>query len=185
MNTKLNTGRKAATCALTLALAAGGSVALATTASAAPASDLAAASVTLNTSTVVSPDGVAEVRSGPGVKYKSVAQLKNGDRVTVLETKSGWSRVGINQWVASWLLRPGETPPSTTIWRVQVGAAQTKARADSIAASAQAKGFKTYIRRVGGWYRVQVGAFAVRANADAMVAKARAAGFSDAFARSD
>jgi len=168
---------------LSLALTTGASVGLAVSASAAP--DTLVTAAALATSTVVSPDGVAQVRSGPGVSFRSVAQLKNGDRVTVLETRSGWSRVGINQWVASWLLRPGETPPSTPIWRVQVGASQTKARADQIAATAKARGFKVFTRHVDGWYRVQVGAFAVRANADAMVTRARAAGFSDAFARTD
>jgi len=185
MKTKLNnTRRRVAAGTMTLALVAGG-VGLAAPAFAAPAQPIITASSSLPTSTVVSPDGVAEVRSGPGVKHPSVAQLKNGDTVTVLETRSGWSRVGVNQWVASWLLRPGDAKPSTQLWRVQVGASQTKSRADAIAATARSKGFKTYVRHVGGWYRVQIGAFAVKANADRAVTRARAAGFSDAFARAD
>ena len=186
MNTNPNSrARKISACALTVALTTGASVGIAASATAAPAAVVTATATALPTSTVVSPDGIAEVRSGPGVTYPSVARLENGNRVTVLETRSGWSRVGINQWVASWLLCPGDAKPSTTIWRVQVGATQDKAKADAIAKTARTKGFQTFVRRVGGWYRVQIGAFAVRANADDMVTRARAAGFSDAFVRTD
>lgn len=41
------------------------------------------------------------VRSGAGTKYKKVSTLKNNAKVTVYETKSGWSRVGTNKWVSS------------------------------------------------------------------------------------
>jgi len=177
--------RKVATCALAFTLTAGAGLGVAATASAAPAASVGIVTAALPTSTVVSPDGIAEVRSGPGVSHPSVARLRNGDRVTVLETRSGWSRVGINQWVASWLLRPGDATPSTSLWRVQIGASQNKARADQIAATARARGFQTFTRHSGGWYRVQVGAFAVRANADAMLTRARNAGFADAFVRAD
>jgi cell division septation protein DedD len=111
--------------------------------------------------------------------------ITNGSTVTVHETRSGWSRIGPNQWVASWLLRDGTVTAPTVLWRVQIGASQNKATADSIAATARARGFSTFTRKVGSWYRVQVGAFEVRANADAMVTRARNAGFADAWARSD
>jgi len=186
MSTHLNPkARRLAACALTFALTSGAGIGLAATASAAPVALPAAVATALPTSTVVSPDGIAQVRSGPGVRHPSVAQLRNGDRVTVLETRDGWSRVGVNQWVASWLLRPGDATPSTPIWRVQIGASQNRDRANQIAATARARGFKTFVRPVDGWFRVQVGAFAVRANADAMVTRARAAGFTDAFTRTD
>lgn len=179
----ISKARKVAACALSVALSTGAAIGVAGSASAAPLPSIVATA--LSSSTVVSPDGIAQVRSGPGVNFRSVATLQNGNTVTVLETRDGWSRVGINQWVASWLLRPGDAKPSETLWRVQVGASQSKARADSIAATARARGFRTFIRHIDGWYRVQVGAFAVRANADAMLARARSAGFGDAFVRAD
>jgi len=193
MNTNRNSKhRKVASCVLSLALATPAVLGIASSASAAPANSAGAGVITATTpklknATVVSPDGVAQVRSGPGVRYKSVMTLTNGSTVTVLETRNGWSRVGIDQWIATWLLQPSETTttPTNTIWRVQVGASQTKSKAEQVATAARAKGFKTYVRHVGGWYRVQVGAFAVRENADKMLATAQKAGFKDAFIRTD
>ncbi|MGI5963854.1 MAG: SPOR domain-containing protein, partial [Lawsonibacter sp.] len=52
--------------------------------------------------------------------------------------------------------------------------------ADALAAKLKAKGFDTYMVKVGNLYKVQVGAFGVKANADAMMQKLKAAGF-DAF----
>ena len=187
METKVRLQRTAAI-GISLALSAGAGIGLAASASAAPA---AAPTVALATAvrhaSVSSPDGFANVRTGPGMGHGIVGSLANGSRVSVYEHRNGWSRIGVNQWVASWLLKhDGDASASQEVlWRVQVGASQSRATADSIAATAQARGFNTYIRKVGSWYRVQVGAFAVRANADAMVARARNAGFADAWARSD
>ena len=55
-----------------------------------------------------------------------------------------------------------------------------KSNADALAAKLKAKGFDTYMVKVGNLYKVQVGAFGVKANADAMMQKLKAAGF-DAF----
>jgi N-acetylmuramoyl-L-alanine amidase len=115
-------------------------------------------------------------------------QLRNGSHVNVLETRNGWSRVGVDQWIASWLINTsggGGSVPQSGLWRVQIGASSSAARAEEIAATARARGFSTYTRHRGGKYLVQVGAYAVRSNADNMVARARAAGFSDAFVRGD
>lgn len=49
----------------------------------------------------VSENDVLNVRSGIGVSNKIVKTLKNGTKVTVYETKNGWSRIGTNQWVNS------------------------------------------------------------------------------------
>ncbi|MFN4080122.1 MAG: S8 family serine peptidase [Saprospiraceae bacterium] len=40
------------------------------------------------------------VRSGPSTANPKVAELKKGDRVSILETsKDGWHRIGVNRWV--------------------------------------------------------------------------------------
>ena len=49
----------------------------------------------------VSEDSSLNVRSGPGTNYKIVTSLKNNEKVTVYETKDGWSRIGTNKWVSS------------------------------------------------------------------------------------
>ena len=41
------------------------------------------------------------IRSGAGTSYSLVGSLKNGQAVTVYETKNGWSRIGNGQWVSS------------------------------------------------------------------------------------
>lgn len=41
------------------------------------------------------------VRSGAGTSYPIVKQLSNQTTVTIYETKSGWYRIGDNQWVCA------------------------------------------------------------------------------------
>ncbi len=71
-----------------------------------------------------------------------------------------------------------ETPK--VLYRVQTGAFSVKSNADALAAKLKAKGFDTYMVKVGNLYKVQIGAFGVKANADAMMQKLKAACF-DAF----
>ena len=68
--------------------------------------------------------------------------------------------------------------PSTTLYRVQVGAFSVKANADKQLEKVKAAGFYTYMVKVGNLYKIQVGAFSKKANADAMMTKIKAAGFS-------
>ena len=53
-----------------------------------------------------------------------------------------------------------------------------KANADAMLAKVKAKGFDTYMVKVGDLYKIQVGAFKVKANAEATLKKLQAAGFS-------
>ncbi|MCY8369094.1 SPOR domain-containing protein, partial [Bacillus spizizenii] len=48
---------------------------------------------------------------------------------------------------------------------------------DSLASSAEAKGFDTIVLLKDGLYKVQIGAFSSKDNADALAARARNAGF--------
>ena len=68
----------------------------------------------------------------------------------------------------------------TTLYRVQVGAYQQKANADTQLVRVKAAGFDTYMVQSGGLYKIQVGAYREKGNADNMLAKLKAAGF-DAF----
>lgn len=70
------------------------------------------------------------------------------------------------------------TGDSGVLYRVQTGAFSKKAYADAMLAKVKAKGFDTYMVKVGKLYKIQVGAFAQKSNAIAMAAKLKAAGFS-------
>lgn len=48
----------------------------------------------------VSVNTVLNVRCGAGTSYRIVNQLKNGTKVTVLEEKNGWGRIGESKWVS-------------------------------------------------------------------------------------
>lgn len=70
------------------------------------------------------------------------------------------------------------TTAETVLYRVQTGAFSKKANADAMLAQVKAKGFDTYMVKVGKLYKIQVGAFAQKSNAIAMTSKLKAAGFS-------
>lgn len=50
---------------------------------------------------VVTPDRGLNVRKGPGTRYGIVKALRKGEAVTIYEEKSGWYRIGTNQWVSA------------------------------------------------------------------------------------
>jgi len=50
---------------------------------------------------VVTPDRGLNVRKGPGTSYGIVKALRKGEHVTIYEEKSGWYRIGTNQWVSA------------------------------------------------------------------------------------
>jgi len=45
--------------------------------------------------------GVLNIRNGPGTNFDVVSSLSQGDRVTVIETSGGWSRITNEGWVSS------------------------------------------------------------------------------------
>lgn len=69
---------------------------------------------------------------------------------------------------------------SKVIYRVQVGAFESKANAENMAKKVKGKGYDTYLVKVGNYYKVQVGAFSNKTYAANMVAKLKSCGF-DAF----
>lgn len=54
------------------------------------------------------------VRKGPGMNYSIVDSLRDGETVTVYETKSGWSRIGSSRWVSSEYLTSKKSSSSTS-----------------------------------------------------------------------
>lgn len=192
-----NIARKATTGLLTLVLTTGAGIGLASTASAAPATGGTVATKSMSSTLVVSsPDGFANVRSGPGVNNKIVGRLKNGAKVTVLETKGGWSRIGKCEWVASWLLTSKSsgckdkctTPPKDPckdkgkgkcpapapkqICRVFV-TPKCPTQKDARALAAKIGGGAFAVQNDDGSWSVQVGAFSLRSNAEARAAQFR------------
>lgn len=71
-------------------------------------------------------------------------------------------------------------PVTQLYYRVQCGAYLIKANAVRRMNELKAKGFSTYLVKVGLFYKVQVGAYTVRSNADYMLSQIQKAGY-DAF----
>lgn len=84
----------------------------------------------------------------------------------------------VNKRLGSTNIKPAPEKPSGGLYRVQTGAFKSKTNADTMLAKVKAKGFDTYMVKVGVLYKIQVGAFKVKANAEAMMKKLQAAGFS-------
>lgn len=62
------------------------------------------------------------VRKGPSTKYTIVGSLKNKNKVTVYETKNGWSRIGTDRWVSSsYLTSKAPTKSQTVTYKTTVG----------------------------------------------------------------
>lgn len=83
----------------------------------------------------------------------------------------------VNKRLGSTNIKPAPEKPSGGLYRVQTGAFKSKTNADAMLAKVKAKGFDTYMVKVGDLYKIQVGAFKVKANAKAMMKKLQAAGF--------
>ena len=84
----------------------------------------------------------------------------------------------VNKRLGSTNIKPEPEKPSGSLYRVQTGAFKVKANADAMLAKVKAKGFDTYMVKVGDLYKIQVGAFKVKANAEATLKKLQVAGFS-------
>lgn len=87
----------------------------------------------------------------------------------------------VNKRLGSITVSPTPEKPATddsgALYRVQTGAFTKKANADAMLAQVKAKGFDTYMVKVGKYYKIQVGAFSQKSNAIAMASKLKAAGF--------
>ena len=69
---------------------------------------------TESTKTMYVTASALNVRKGPGMDYKILDCLKNGTKVTVYETKNGWSRIGTGRWVSSKYLSSKKTTSSSS-----------------------------------------------------------------------
>lgn len=97
---------------------------------------------------------------------------------TYLYERHGQIASEVNKRLGSTNIKPAPEKPSGGLYRVQTGAFKSKTNADAMLAKVKAKGFNTYMVKVGDLYKIQVGAFKVKANAEAMMKKLQAAGFS-------
>lgn len=97
---------------------------------------------------------------------------------TYLYERHGQIASEVNKRLGSTNIKPAPEKPSGGLYRVQTGAFTSKTNADAMLAKVKAKGFNTYMVKVGDLYKIQVGAFKVKANAEAMMKKLQAAGFS-------
>lgn len=97
---------------------------------------------------------------------------------TYLYERHGQIASEVNKRLGSTNIKPAPEKPSGGLYRVQAGAFKSKTNADAMLAKVKAKGFNTYMVKVGDLYKIQVGAFKVKANAEAMMKKLQAAGFS-------
>lgn len=97
---------------------------------------------------------------------------------TYLYERHGQIASEVNKRLGSTNIKPAPEKPSGGLYRVQTGAFKSKTNADAMLAKVKAKGFDTYMVKVGDLYKIQVGAFKVKANAEAMMKKLQAAGFS-------
>ena len=66
--------------------------------------------------------------------------------------------------------------PSTTLYRVQVGAFKNRGNAEAMLEEVKALGFGAFIVSVGGLYKIQVGAFKMKANAEKYLEEIKNAG---------
>ncbi|MFS0861688.1 SH3 domain-containing protein [Fredinandcohnia sp. 179-A 10B2 NHS] len=61
---------------------------------------------------------VLNVREGPGLSYAKVAQVKQGEKYTIIEKKNDWVKLQLSSgktgWVASWLIKEESTKTPTT-----------------------------------------------------------------------
>ncbi|MDQ0270712.1 N-acetylmuramoyl-L-alanine amidase [Cytobacillus purgationiresistens] len=79
--------------------------------------------------------------------------------------------------------KPAPANPSSTLYKVQIGAFSKKANADALVKQAKGKKFDAFAVKVGGLYKVQLGAFSNESNAKALAEKAKKAGYTPYIAK--
>ncbi|MFD1318408.1 N-acetylmuramoyl-L-alanine amidase [Loigolactobacillus zhaoyuanensis] len=102
------------------------------------------------------------VRMGPGLAYNTMAQLKKGDKITVIAHKNSWYQVRLGSdkigWVASWLLKNTEISSATntqgTINTANVAAKENPADDSDTLGTFQQNTAVTIIYENSGWSQV-------------------------------
>ena len=85
---------------------------------------------------IVKVNSSLNVRSGAGTGSPIVGSLKNGDKVTVYETRNGWSRIGEGKWVSAQYLVDINTPVQPTIQGYRLGRYKVNASALNVRSGA-------------------------------------------------
>ncbi|WP_077618923.1 SH3 domain-containing protein [Bacillus sinesaloumensis] len=62
---------------------------------------------------------VLNVREGPGLSYARTAQVKQGEKYTIIERKNDWVKLQLSNgkagWVASWLIKENQSSQTPTV----------------------------------------------------------------------
>ncbi|MDT3391998.1 MAG: N-acetylmuramoyl-L-alanine amidase [Bacillota bacterium] len=102
------------------------------------------------------------VRMGPGLAYDTMAQLKKGDKITVITQKNSWYQVRLSSdkigWVASWLLKNTEISSATntegTINTANVLAKENPADDSDTLGTLQPNATVTVVYEKTGWSQI-------------------------------
>ncbi|MFD0897620.1 N-acetylmuramoyl-L-alanine amidase [Loigolactobacillus binensis] len=102
------------------------------------------------------------VRMGPGLAYDTMAQLKKGDKITVITQKNSWYQVRLASdkigWVASWLLKNTEISSATnvkgTINTANVAAKENPADDSDTLGTLQENAAVTVVYEQAGWSQI-------------------------------
>ncbi|NMD70584.1 SH3 domain-containing protein [Bacillus sp. DNRA2] len=75
-------------------------------------------SVSAATSTVTIISNQTNVREGPGLSYKKIAQVNSGDKFSVIKESGDWIQIELSKnkkgWVANWVVKRDQTQSSST-----------------------------------------------------------------------
>ncbi|WP_010678250.1 SH3 domain-containing protein [Bacillus timonensis] len=62
---------------------------------------------------------ILNVREGPGLSYARNAQVKQGEKYTIIDKKGDWVKLQLSSgktgWVASWLIKENQSNPKPTV----------------------------------------------------------------------
>lgn len=90
----------------------------------------------------------AELKKGPGIEYKTIARVKEKERVTVIRTKYHWSYVKTADnhlgWIADWMIDPQKPHKVASLANATIVLDPGHGGSDSGALSSTGKMEKTY-----------------------------------------
>lgn len=136
----------------------------------------------------VTPREVAKYAESKGIKGIGLYETKNDGFFVHIDTRTtkafwyGQAETPVTTFGGSVTPTPEtpkkeETATPKTLYRVQTGAFSVLANAQNQEKKLKAKGYDTYIVKVGNLHKVQLGAFSKKSNAEALRKKVKADGF--------
>ena len=92
-----------------------------------------------------------------------------------LKSKFKYIADEVNKRLSGTPVKP--TTPTSTLYRVQVGAYKEKTNAENMEKKIKSKGFDTYLIKADGLYKVQTGAYSNKSNAENQAKQLKSLGF--------